>query len=152
MVSGGHWLDVACPSCGQAAGRHCKTRTGRIAEEPHVARLAAAAPVPTADEIAERDRRDREYAARRAMKVRTTFVLTCGCVEPTSEPIPMREWPVTDPGAVAICERHREYAVVVEVRTRMVADVPSLARLYRAAGFDELDAEGLAEAQADDEP
>lgn len=149
-----HWEArriAACPTCGAKIGEFCTTRSGRVAEAAHAARLDAARPQPTADELVARQREAAMHEARWATSVRTTFVLSCGCVQPTSEPIPRREWPVTEPGAVTICDAHNEYAVVVEVRTRLVADVATLTRLFVASGaLDEIDAESVAAAQADE--
>lgn len=142
---------VVCPTCDAEVGAYCKTRTGRFAESPHTARIAAGAPKLTEEELVERARLDAVYSARRAISVRTTFVLSCGCVLPQSRPIPMAEWPVTEPGAfVSPCldDRH-EYAVIIEVRTRMVADHDTLRRLFEAAGFDRDAAFDLATANED---
>lgn len=140
-------LDVACPTCGAQPRRTCRTTSGKPTN-PHQTRRAAAIPAPTAEELARRARDERRWEAQRSTSVRTTFVLSCDCVLPASEPIPMREHPVTEPGAVTSCEVHGEYAIVIEVRTHLVDDVPTLTRLYLAAGLDEYEAAELANDQS----
>ena len=140
-------LDATCPTCGALPRWGCRTASGRPATT-HLARVRAAKPPPTPEELAQRARDERRWEAQRSTSVRTTFVLSCDCVLPTSEPIPMREHPVTEPGAVTTCDVHNEYAVVVEVRTHLVDDIPTLTRLYLAAGLDDYEAEELANDQA----
>jgi hypothetical protein len=138
---------VACPTCGAQPHQACRTSSGAAAST-HMPRIYAATPPPTPEEQAQRDRDQRRWETERSTSVRTTFVLSCDCVQPASEPIPRREHPVTTPGAVTSCEVHHEYAIVVEVRTRLVDDVDTLTRLYLAAGLDDYEAEELARDQA----
>lgn len=142
-------LRVPCPTCGAQPRQRCHTATGKPAA-PHTPRVYAAMPAPTPEELAQRKRDQRRWEAEWATSVRTTFVLSCDCVLPASEPIPRGEHPVTTPGAVTSCDVHREYAIVVEVRTRLVDDVPTLTRLYLAAGLDDYEAEELAADQSGD--
>lgn len=106
-------------------------------------------PQPDPAEVARRAFEHEKFEARWATSVRTTFVFDCGHVLPESEPIPLREWPITDPGTVTICDDCDEYVIVAEVRTRLVADEAALARLYRSADIDPAVAEYLASATAE---
>lgn len=127
---------VACPKCGARPKQRCRSASGAETNN-HVAREAAAAPVPTAEELAQRAHEQRQFDEQfsRRTLVTVTARYTCGCVQPTSEPIPISEANVY-PGRAGICDEHDEFVVVSGVDVALVADETTMLRILLAADID----------------
>lgn len=144
------WAGVTCPTCGAAPRANCRTSSGKPAA-PHVARLAAAAPKLTPEEIERRQHEQRmfgEQVSKRTL-VRVAFTYSCGCGTDLSEPIPLNE-ANTWPARAVICDSCDEYSVISGVDVRLVADEQTLYRILAAADVDEGSAAYVARDQNDE--
>lgn len=142
--------DVACPTCGVGPRVRCKSATGKVAET-HVARLAAATPIPTPEQVAQREHEQRQFDEQfsRHTLVTVAFEFTCGCTTEPSEPIQLSDANAHGVARTNICDEHDEYTVVNQVTLRLVADETTLQRILLAAGVDPRSAAYVAADQND---
>jgi hypothetical protein len=104
--------------------------------------------MPTAEERVEAEKQRAIYRVESQARVRLTWVLSCGHIGGTSEPIPAKD-AFTWPGGIVVCEVDDDYAVVVECRVRLVADPETVRQLAHAHGADEDLADSIAIDHAD---
>lgn len=137
-------LGVACTRCSAQPGHRCTSPNGRHTNT-HTVRLAADYTANNSPE----DQSQREHEARMfdaqynpRTLVQLSFGYSCGCTDSSGEPIPLGEANTAGVARAIICDRHDEYAVIIRVTTRLVADEATLKRVLLAADVGDREVDG----------